>query len=181
MLSHYPIETYSPERIQEAFLIIHPKILERYDITREEFHNAFERGSNFSQLKHPIADEYGLEYYDSEWYYMAQRVGSVAQKQAIALASRRKWASKSEAYKYKAFMNHNNEDRIAFMRNTIQKKYDGSKWRRKGLLDTASREIIEFTYWFSEYLMITGKDVISLENSIWNIEIDCWGRLENKN
>lgn len=44
-------------------------------------------------------------------------------------------------------MNVDEEDRISFMRKAITEKYDGSKWRRQMLLDTAGREIIEFTYW----------------------------------
>lgn len=90
MLSRYPIEEYTPDRIQNAFLIIHPKILERYEITLEEFHGVFERGSNFSQLKYPIVDEHGLSYGDSEGYYMAQRFDDIEIKKAISLASHSK-------------------------------------------------------------------------------------------
>lgn len=56
--TQYPLECYSPERIREAYLIVHPKILERYTITREDFYGVFERGSNFSQLKYPIEDAF---------------------------------------------------------------------------------------------------------------------------
>lgn len=147
MLSSYPTQTYSPERIRNAHLIIHPKILERYEITREEFHDTFERGSNFSQLKYPIVDEYGIPYHDSEGYYMAQRFDDLDIKRAISKASKIKGKSKAAAYEHFDDMNQDSEDRIRFMRNAIEKKYDGSTWRRNGLLDTAGREIIEFTYW----------------------------------
>lgn len=33
----YPFENYSAERIKDAYLIVHPKILSRYNITRKDF------------------------------------------------------------------------------------------------------------------------------------------------
>lgn len=57
-LNNYPNQYYPPERLQEAFLILHPQILERYNITLEQFHDAMPRASNFSNLKYPISDEY---------------------------------------------------------------------------------------------------------------------------
>jgi hypothetical protein len=44
-------------------------------------------------------------------------------------------------------MNNDPNDRIEFMRNAIREKFNGSKWRNEMLLDTAGREIVEFTYW----------------------------------
>lgn len=155
MLSHYPIEEYTPDRIQNAFLIIHPKILERYEITLDEFHGVFERGSNFSQLKYPIVDEHGIFYHDSEGYYMAQRFDDLDVKRAISKASQIKGKSKAAAYEHFDDMEQDPEKRIAFMKRTIEKKYDGSKWRRQMLLDTAGREIIEFTYWWDEFFGIS--------------------------
>jgi len=154
-LSDYPIEIYSPERIREAFLIIHPKILEKYKITREEFYGVFERGSNFSQLKYPLEDDFWNIFHDSEWYYMAQRFSDLDIKKNIAEASKSKWKSKNEAYKYKDFMNSNEEDRIKFMRESIEKKYDQSSWRQDMLRETQEREIIEFTYWWDEFFWIS--------------------------
>jgi len=43
LLAAYPTEEYSPERIGDAFLIIHPKVLEKYEITRDAFYGVFER------------------------------------------------------------------------------------------------------------------------------------------
>jgi hypothetical protein len=65
-LKNYPEEHYSPEILQEAYLILHPHMLKRYNITLEELYDVFPRGSNFSQLKYPIVDEHGIEYGDSE-------------------------------------------------------------------------------------------------------------------
>jgi len=65
-LEHYPVEQYSRLQIQEAALIIHPSIMERYHITREEFAQVFEEGSNFTQLKTPISDAFGNQFFDSE-------------------------------------------------------------------------------------------------------------------
>lgn len=168
LLDSYPIEEYSPERIREAYLIIHPKVLERYEISRSNFYWVFERASNFSQLKYPIEDEYGNIFYDSEWYYMAQRFTDLKIKKQISLASRTKWNSKKVAYKYEKFMNIDDEDRIKFMRKSIQKKYDNSSWRQKMLLETWDREIIEFTYWGDEFFGIS-HDARIWRNILWKI------------
>ena len=171
LLTAYPTEEYTPERIQNAFLIIHPKVLERYKITHDEFHGVFERGSNFSQLKYPIEDEYGNIFHDSEWYYMAQRFTDLEIKVQIALASKIKWNSKKTAYKYKEFMNINDEDRIEFMRESIQKKYNNSSWRKEVLLETWNREIIEFTYWGDEFFWISHDDRL-WRNILWKIHTE---------
>lgn len=154
----YPIEAYSPERIKGAYLIVHPKILERYNITRADFYGVFERGSNFSQLKYPITDDYWNIFYDSEWYYMAERFNDLEIKKAIAQASKIKWHSKKVAYKYREIMNQNDTDRIEFMREAIKRKYDESKWRRWLLQETGTREIIEFTYWGDRFFGIDSTD-----------------------
>lgn len=154
-LDQYPVEHYPPERIQEAMLIIHPRILERYEITRAEFHGVFERGSNFSQLKYPIVDKHGIPYHDSEWYYMAQRFDDLSIKWQISEASKTKWESKKAAYKHYENMNQNPKDRIRFMRNAIWEKHDRSTWRQGLLRDTWDREIIEFTYWGDEFFGIS--------------------------
>lgn len=164
-LDQYPSEFYEASRIKEAYLILHPQILERYDITREEFYDAFPRASNFSQLKYPIVDEYWIEYWDSEWYYMSQRVESLTLKRKISEASKVKGQSKKQAYKYKELLNQNEQDRIEFMRNAITQKYNGSKWRNAQLLETGNREIIEFTYWWDEFFWIsnttrTGRNIL---------------------
>ena len=155
MLNNYPIESYTPERIQETYLIIHPNVLERYHITLWEFHGVFERGSNFSHLKYPIEDKHWNIYEDSEWYYMSLRFDDLDVKKKIAAASKIKNTSKRVAYRYKKIMNMNNDDRIEFMRDTIQKKYDNSEWRREMLIKTWEREIIEFTYWWDEFFWIS--------------------------
>ncbi len=167
----YPLETYSPERIQEAYLIIHPKILDRYNITRDAFFWVFERGSNFSQLKYPIADDHWNIFYDSEWYYMAERFNDPEIKKAIAQASQTKWLSKKVAYKYKEFINQNDEDRVQFMRESIQKKYDGSTWRREHLQETWNREIIEFTYWEDRFFGIDSTDRTG-RNILWKLHME---------
>ena len=167
----YPLEEYSAERIQEAYLIIHPRVLERYNITRHEFYGVFERGSNFSQLKYPIEDVFWNVFYDSEWYYMAQRFDNPEIKKAIAAASKQKWKSKSEAYKYKEFMNIDAEDRIRFMRESIEKKYNGSSWRQWLLSETWKREIIEFTYWWDDFFWITN-DSRTGRNILWKLHME---------
>lgn len=180
MLSNYPLEHYSPKRIQESILILHPKVLERYKITLSEFHSTFERGSNFSQLKYPIVDEHWFKYYDSEWYYMAQRFYDINIKKAISEASQIKWESKKVAYEHYEDMNQNPEDRIEFMRKAIWEKHDRSTWRKWLLRDTWSREIIEFTYWWDDFFWICdntrmgrnilGKLLMEYRNElVWNI------------
>lgn len=156
-LDNYPEETYSDERLQDAYLILHPDVLELYNITRTKYFEAYPRASNFSHLKYPIVDEHGLSYHDSEWYYMAQRFGDVATKEEISIGSQEKWGSKKVAYKYKGSMNNDPHDRIEFMRNAIREKFNGSKWRNEMLLDTWEREIIEFTYWWDDFFGICDK------------------------
>jgi len=174
MLNSYPRESYTPERIKQAYLIIHPHVLERYQITRWEFYDAFERGSNFSHLKYPIQDEYGNTYEDSEWYYMSLRFDNLEVKKKIAAASKIKNTSKKVAYKYKNIMNMNDDDRIKFMRETIQKKYDNSKWRQDMLAKTWGREIIEFTYWWDEFFGIS-HDKREWRNILWKLHMEYRG------
>ena len=155
MLSNYPSETYTPDRIQQAILILHPKVLDRYEISKWKFYAAFPHGSNFSHLKYPLKDSYGNVFEDSEWYYMALRFDDLEIKRRIAIASKTKNTSKKEAYKYKEFININDNDRIKFMRESIQQKYDNSSWRQDMLYKTWEREIIEFTYWWDEFFGIS--------------------------
>lgn len=154
----YPLESYSQERIREAYLIIHPQVLERYTITRKDFFWVFESGSNFSQLKYPISDNSWNIFYDSEGYYMAERFEDIEIKKAIAKGSKIKWHSKKVAYRYREIINQNDEDRIKFMREAIKKKYDGSIWRRWLLQETGTREIIELTYWGDRFFGIDSTD-----------------------
>lgn len=58
MLSYYPLQYYTPERIQEAVMIVNKAVLKRYKITLDQFHTVLMHGSNMSQLKYPIVDEY---------------------------------------------------------------------------------------------------------------------------
>jgi len=171
MLDSYPRESYTPERIKQAYLIIHPNVLERYQITRWEFHDTFERGSNFSHLKYPIEDTYWNTFEDSEWYYMAQRFDDLEIKKEIAAASKIKNTSKKVAYKYKEIMNINNHDRIEFMRQAIQQKYDNSLWRQNMLKKTWDREIIEFTYWWDEFFGIS-HDKRQWRNILWKLHME---------
>ena len=67
---------------------------------------------------------------------MSLRFDDLDVKKKIAAASKIKNTSKRVAYRYKKIMNMNNDDRIEFMRDTIQKKYDNSEWRREMLVKT---------------------------------------------
>ena len=67
---------------------------------------------------------------------MSLRFDDLDVKKKIAAASKIKNTSKRVAYRYKEIMNMNNDDRIEFMRDTIQKKYDNSEWRREMLVKT---------------------------------------------
>jgi predicted NAD-dependent protein-ADP-ribosyltransferase YbiA (DUF1768 family) len=62
-------------------------------------------------------------------------------------------------------MNDDPSDRIEFMRNAIREKFNGGKWRNEMLLETAGREIIEFTYWGDTFFGIshetrTGRNIL---------------------
>lgn len=165
-LSDYPIEDYTPERIQEAYLIVHPKVLEKYEISRDDFYGVFERGSNFSHLKYPIRDEFWNVFEDSEWYYMSLRFDNLEIKKLIAAASKTKGGSKTTAYEHLDHINNNREDRIQFMCAAISQKNDNSSWRRKLLTQTWVREIIELTYWWDDFFWIC-HDTRRGRNILW--------------
>lgn len=139
-------KTYSPQEISQAALIVHPKHLERYNLVADQIAQVFESWSNFTGLKHPIVDQYGNEYRDSEWYYMAQRIQDPEIKKFIAFCSIGRGLSKKAAYKYKHLLDDNPHNRIDYMQNAIAEKFNNNLDLKENLIQTYPREIIEYTY-----------------------------------
>jgi ribA/ribD-fused uncharacterized protein len=146
---------YTNQEIGKAALIIHPKNIEKYELKAEEIAMIFEEWSNFTHLQNPIIDEYGNEYRDSEWFYMAQRIEDSEIKRMIAFCSIGHGLSKKAAYKYKEYMNTNTIDRIEYMRNAIKEKFDKNPKLKELLLSTKNREIIEYTYRWDKFFWIS--------------------------
>jgi predicted NAD-dependent protein-ADP-ribosyltransferase YbiA (DUF1768 family) len=143
MIERFEPKQYSPEEIGDAALIIHPKA-KGYNIKEEEIAQVFEKGSNFTQLKTPLVDEWGNEFWDSEGYYMACRTQDPAIKQAIAFLSTG-WGLSTKARNL--FPLEQDEDkRIEYMRKTLKLKYDTNPDLKELLMQTKPREIIEYTY-----------------------------------
>lgn len=96
---------------------------------------------------------------------MAQRVDDMRVKKRISEDSKIRRQSKKTAYEFEKLLDTNPENRITFMRNAIREKFNGSKWRNEMLLETAGREIIEFTYWNDQFFGIshdtrTGRNIL---------------------
>lgn len=140
-------KSYTDEEIKTAALIVHPSILWRYWLVAEEIVFVFEQWSNFTQLKTPIVDESGNEFWDSEWYYMAQRVADLEIKKLIAFCSWWKYLSKKSAYLHPELLDKDPFNRIKYMRKAIKFKFDNNPHLKQLLLETWEKDIIEYTYW----------------------------------
>lgn len=102
--------------------------------------------SNFHQLKNPIVDEYGFEYFNSEGYYMALRTDDIDAKKDIASLSKLGGReSKSAKRKYKLEMNEN--FRVEFMKAAVYAKFDANPDLQHLLELTKNKEIIEKNWW----------------------------------
>jgi len=148
---------YTEEQILESVLILHPKMLDRYNITRDKFYDVFEEWSNFTQLSNPILDRFWNEFCDSEWLYYAQRFSNLQVKELISFCSLWHWLSKKAAYLHEDEMDKNDENRIMYMREAIKQKFNNNPELRQKLIETWTREIIEFTYWWDVFFWIYSK------------------------
>lgn len=112
------------------------------------------KAQNFFLLKNPIFDDYWNKYYDSEGYYMAERIGNLEVKRFISFYSSWYWLSKKAAYLHEDMLNSNEIDRIKIMEDAIIKKFENNLELRKKLIATWSRDIIEFTFWWDTFFWI---------------------------
>lgn len=161
-------EIYSKEDILSAALIIHPNKIDKYWLKMEELTMVFEEWSNFIQLENPILDEFGNQYWDSEWYYMAQRVDNIEIKKMIAFCSIGQWLSKKSAYLKQDMLETDLKKRINFMKKAIKQKFDNNQKLKELLIATWDREIIEYTYWLD---ITFGVDSVTnkWKNILWKL------------
>ena len=139
-------ESFSKEEILDAALVTHIKA-KACNLTKEDLEKVliFENGSNLTLLEIPIIDEYWNEYWCSEWYYMAQRVNSLAAKKIISFLSSGYGLAMKARILYD--LEQNEEKRIDFMRNAIREKFDRNPELKNELKRTWNKTIIEYTYW----------------------------------
>lgn len=145
---------YESEELQEAAVIVHPKIIENYGVTLDKIWMVFEEGSNFTQLQNPIIDEFWNKFWDSEWFYMAQRFSNPDIKWFIAFCSQWKGLSKKAAYEFKNEITNHPEDRIEAMRLALREKFMRNLELQRVLLATGRRDIIELTFWGDDFFGI---------------------------
>ena len=138
-------ETYSKEEILDAALITHPKA-KSCNLTEDDLKKVliFENGSNLKLLKNPIKDEFWNEYRCSEWYYMAQRTNSLAEKQIIAFLST--WFSLAMKARELFKLEQDDIKRAEYMRKAIKAKFDNNPELKEELMRTWNKAIIEYTY-----------------------------------
>lgn len=141
-------EIYVMDDILNWALIIHPNKIEKYWLKNEEISMIFEEWSNFFPLKNKIIDEFGNLYWDSEGFYMSQRVKSLKIKEIISHFSMAQKMSKKIAYMYEAYLDKDIHNRIKYMRKAIKAKFDVNLDLRTVLIQTWDKEIIEYTYWW---------------------------------
>src|SRR3990167_4825364 len=116
---------------------------ERYDAALETSKTFM---SNFEQLKVPIKDEHGNEYWNSEGYYMAQRTSNLEEKSKIAIISKQGWAA-SRKVRRQFTLDQNEENRLQYMMNAVKAKFQNNPDLTQKLLNTGTQEIIEKNYW----------------------------------
>lgn len=162
---------YSQYEIKNSFLIIHPEVLEKYWLVRDQVSYILEEWSNFTQLENPIIDEFGNEYWDSEWYYMSQRISDLNIKKLIAFCSIWKGLSKKSAYLYESELDRNPHNRIDFMRKAIKEKFDKNPKLREVLLQTGNKDIIEYTFWEDIFFWIDCKTK-KWANILWKLLVE---------
>lgn len=116
------VRTYTKEDLANAAVILHPKHIEKYGIAAPDVGMIFEQGSNFTRLKTPI-DKDGLQFWDSEAYYMAQRFSDPVIRKMIALCSTQRNFSKKVAYLLEDQMEKDPESRVQYMGNALRERY----------------------------------------------------------
>ncbi len=156
---------YSKDEIQKAALIIHPNI-KWYNIKLNEIFILFEEWSNFTQLENPIIDDFGNEFWDSEWYYMSLRSNDQEIKKIIAFMSIWYWLATKARQLYQ--LDSNIIKRMWYMRKAVYSKFDNNPDLRKKLLDTWDSEIIEYTFW-DDVLFWINQDKLEWCNVLWKL------------
>ncbi len=155
-------EQFSKEDINNAALIIHPS-WKWYNLKAEEINYVFEEWSNFTHLKNPIYDDFGNEFRDSEWYYMASRTDNPEIKKMIAFMSI--WYGLARKSRELFDLDTDERKRIEYMHKAINLKFDSNPLLKEKLLNTGNKNIIEYTYWKDTFFWIdqntlTGRNIL---------------------
>lgn len=161
---------YSIDEINNSMLIFHPKIFSRYDFTGIDIICVFEQGSNFTVLDNPIIDEFGIEYWNSEWYYMAQRTNDLQIKKHIA-SNTKNLLTKKVAYQYRDLLERDPLRRIEFMRKAIKLKFDRNEWLKHILIWSGNQNIIEYTFFWDSFFWVDDKTK-KWSNILWKLLIE---------
>lgn len=126
--------------------------------TIERFNNAVgTKGtflSNLWQLVSPIVVD-DMQFWNSEGYYMAQRVPDLFTKKLIAKDSKISGSESRKARK-RYPMDQDEIRRIGYMRNAIKRKFDSNPDLKLKLLDI-NEEIIEKNYWHDTFFGVDDK------------------------
>ncbi len=158
-------EQFSKEDIQYAAIIMHPNA-KWYNIKAEEISQVFEEWSNFTALESPIEDEFGNEFRDSEWYYMAQRTEDLEIKKMIAFLSIWHGLAKKSTQLYP--LEQDEIKRIDYMRKAIKNKFDKNPTLKGKLMGTWNKEIIEYTYRQDTFFGID-QNTLKGKNILWKL------------
>ncbi len=161
-------EHFSKEDIKDAALIMHPG-WKWYNIKAEEISQIFEEWSNFTPLENPIEDEFGNEFWDSEWYYMAQRTDNLETKKMIAFLSIWHWLAKKSAKLYP--LEKDEIKKIEFMRKAIKNKFDWNCKLKEKLMNTKDKTIIEYTYRKDTFFGID-QNTLKWKNILWKLLVE---------
>lgn len=156
---------YTKEEIQESAIIIHPRA-SWYNITLNQIGMLFEEWSNLTQLKVPIYDEYGNEFWDSEWLYMSARTKNMEIKKMISFLSI--WHKLARRSRDLFDLDNNLDNKIVYMREAIKKKFDANHYLKEKLLQTWNLQIIEYTYRWDNFFGIDQHDLI-WSNVLWKL------------
>lgn len=158
-------EQFSKEDIQDAAIIMHPNG-KWYNIKAEEISQVFEEWSNFSHLEKPIEDEFGNEFRDSEWYYMAQRTDDPEIKKMIAFLSI--WHGLARKTRQLYPLEQDETKRIEYMRKAIKNKFDKNPTLKEKLMSTWDKQIIEYTYRKDTFFGID-QNTLKWKNILWKL------------
>lgn len=167
---------YSKKEIDKAMLIIHPKS-DKYNI-RPDLANIFEEWSNFTRLENPIVDYLGNEFYDSEAYYLSQRVKNYEQdiyiQKLLSEISNSPIIKKSKEYnkiRQKYALDQDKNNRIIYMQKAIKQKFDKNPNLQTKLIESWDKNIIEYTYRGD---VLFGIDQHSLQwaNILWKLLVE---------
>ena len=160
-------EIFTKEEVLDAALVTHPRA-KQINLTEEEIGRTLilKNGSNLTALKNPIIDEYGNEFWCSEWRYMSQRVADLWAKKMIAFLSTWYWLAMKARQLYD--LEQDEKKRIEFMRNAIREKFDNNPELKAELLATEDRKIIEYTYWWDTRFWID-QDTLRWKNILWKL------------